>query len=169
MQQNAAQLIPIPWNRINITTISSIISKHSTHTKSPHPHYPLFPSPKTSPGNSRTQPFSILLLPNELQQARFLNHHKQDLMHFDQASTLQVDYTWSLPKIINNNNNNNNSNNNPHLQHHFNRRRIRNPVGHLRWGSFAETINSLRLLAIFADEPYPEYSTGLSIQLYPVT
>ena len=47
MQQNATQLnpIPIPSNRINITTISSIISKHSTHTKSRH-HHPLSPSPK---------------------------------------------------------------------------------------------------------------------------
>ena len=48
MQQNATQLnpIPIPWNRINITTISSIISKHFTHTKSRHPRHPLSPSPK---------------------------------------------------------------------------------------------------------------------------
>ena len=48
IQQNATQLnpIPIPWNRINITTISFIISQHSTNTKSPHPHHTLSPSPK---------------------------------------------------------------------------------------------------------------------------
>ena len=48
MQQNVTQLnlTSIPWNRINTTTISSIMSKHSTHTKSLHPHHPLFLYPK---------------------------------------------------------------------------------------------------------------------------
>ena len=48
MQPNATQLnsIPIPWNRINRTTIRSIISKDSTHIKSPHPHHPFSPFPK---------------------------------------------------------------------------------------------------------------------------
>ena len=79
MQQNATQLnlILIPWNRISITTLSSIISKHSTQTILPHPHHTLSPSPKQVQETHEPRDFSILLLPVELPQTRFLNQHKQ--------------------------------------------------------------------------------------------
>ena len=58
---------------------------------------------------------------------------------------------------------------NLHLQHHSNRRCIWNPVGHMLWSSSAEILNVLKLLAIFAEELYRGYSTGLWIRLYPIT
>ena len=72
MQQNATQLnpLPVPWNRINTTTVSSIISKHSSHTKSLHPHHPLLSSPKQVQETHKPTLFQCCYSQS--------NHHKQD-------------------------------------------------------------------------------------------
>ena len=110
--------------------------------------------PQTSPGNTQTQPFWIWLLLVESPQARFFNHQKQKALcsSLNTSSRLHLESTYTL-----------------HLQYHSNWWRIWNPVEHLRWSSFTEIINVLRLLAIFAAEPHCGLLTGFSIQLYQIT
>ena len=154
MQQNATKLnpIPIPWNRIKTANISSIISKHSTHTKSPHPHHLLSPSPKQVQETHELNPVT----PNGITTSK-ISHPPQVRSYalwssLNTSSRLHLESTYNL-----------------HLKHHSNWRGFWYPVEHLRQSSFAEMINVLRLLAVFAEEPYRGYSTGFSIQLYPIT
>ena len=157
MQQNATQLnlILIPWNRISITTLSSIISKHSTQTILPHPHHTLSPSSKQVQETHEPRIFQSCYSQS--------NYHKQDFS----TSTSRSSALWS--NLNTSSRLHLESTYNPHLQHHSNWRRIRNPVGHLQWSSLAQIISVLRLLAIFAEELYRGYSTRLSMQLYPIT
>ena len=157
MQQNATQLnsILISWNRITIATISCIISKHSTHSNSPQPHY-LLSHPPNKSRKHKSQVFFNPATPSWITASKISQPPQVRSYAFwsslNTSGRLHLKFTYNL-----------------HLQHHSNRRCIWNPVGHLLWSSSAEILNVLRLQAIFAEELYRGYSTGLSLQLYPIT
>ena len=59
---------------------------------------------------------------------------------------LQIPCTYSLPTL--------------QIYSTSNQRRIWNPVEHMRWSYFAEIVNVLRLMAIFAKELHRVTLTG---------